>query len=141
MSRRNTSGRCARSGSIQVCCRTKPGTRSAGVQHTHSVVPAKAGTYTPRPFIRAEWETPFAAISAGGYGSRFRGDDGLFWFTASLLRRLLRDGGFGAGDRGAAHVAGLRLVVAADPVHGLAVVPHHEIMQRPFVDVDEFALR
>src|ERR1700681_2503383 len=42
MSRRNTSARCARSGSIQACCRTKPGTRSAGVQHTHSVVPAFA---------------------------------------------------------------------------------------------------
>ena len=47
--------------------------------------------------------------------------------------------GCGAGDRGAAHVAGLRLVVAAHAVHGLAVVPHHEVMQRPFVDVDEFA--
>ena len=49
--------------------------------------------------------------------------------------------GCSAGDRGAAHVARLRLVVAAHAVHGLAVVPHHEVMQRPFVDVDEFGLR
>ena len=56
-----------------------------------------------------------------------------------LLRRLLLHRRLGAGHRGAAHVAGLRLVVAADAVHGLAVVPHHEVMQRPFVDVDEFA--
>src|SRR5690242_11352082 len=58
-----------------------------------------------------------------------------------LLRRLLRDGRLGAGDGGAAHVARLRLIVAADPVHGLAIVPHHEIMQLPFVDVDELRLR
>src|SRR6267378_5337938 len=57
-----------------------------------------------------------------------------------LLRRLLRHGWRGAGDRRAAHVARLRLIVTPHPVHGLAVVPHHEIMQRPFVDVDEFAL-
>src|SRR6185436_16422730 len=58
-----------------------------------------------------------------------------------LLRRLLLHRWFGAGHRGAAHVAGLRLVVAADAVHGLAIVPHHEVMQRPFVDVDELRLR
>ena len=57
-----------------------------------------------------------------------------------LLRRLLRHRRLGAGNRRAAHVAGLRLVVAADPVHGLAVVPHHEVMQLPFVGVDEFRL-
>jgi hypothetical protein len=26
-------------------------------------------------------------------------------------------------------------------MHGLAIVPHHEIMQRPFVDMDELRLR
>ena len=70
------------------------------------------------------------------YGSRFRTGR-----RTMLLRRLLRDRRLGAGHRGAAHVARLRLVVAAHPVHGLAVVPHHEVMQRPFVDVDEFRLR
>ena len=59
-----------------------------------------------------------------------------FYSAACCCHRRL-----GAGDRGAAHVARLRLVVAADPVHGLAVVPHHEVMQRPFVDVDELRLR
>jgi transposase len=61
--------------------------------------------------------------------------------TKQLLRSLLRDRRLAAGDRGAAHVAGLRLVVAAHAVHGLAVVPHHEVVQRPFMDVDEFRLR
>src|SRR3954447_16557206 len=58
-----------------------------------------------------------------------------------LLRRLLRHRRRGTGDRGAAHVAGLRLVVAAHAMHGLAVVPHHEVMQLPFMDVNEFRLR
>src|SRR6202035_602978 len=70
------------------------------------------------------------------------GDDGL-WLRGplALLRRLLRHRWCGAGYRGPAHVARLRLVVAADPVHGLAVVPHHEVMQRPFVDMDELRTR
>src|ERR1700704_1132621 len=59
---------------------------------------------------------------------------------SSLLRRLLLHRRLGAGYRRPAHVAGLRLVVAADAVHGLAVVPHHEVMQRPFMDVDECRL-
>ena len=58
-----------------------------------------------------------------------------------LLRGLLLHSRLGSGYRRAAHVAGLRLVVAADAVHGLAVVPHHEVMQRPFVDIDELRLR
>ena len=39
-----------------------------------------------------------------------------------LLRRLLRHRRLRSGHRGAAHVARLRLVVAAYAVHGLAVV-------------------
>src|SRR6478752_7024719 len=58
-----------------------------------------------------------------------------------LLRRLLRHRRLSTRHRGAAHVARLRLVVAAHAMHGLAVVPHHEVMQRPFVDVDELRLR
>ena len=58
-----------------------------------------------------------------------------------LLRRLLLHRRLGAGHRRAAHVAGLRLVVAPHAVHGLAIVPHHEVMQRPFMDMDELALR
>src|SRR5260370_5648724 len=43
--------------------------------------------------------------------------------------------------RGAAHVAHLaRLLVAPGPMHGLAVVPHHEIMLPPGVGVDELSL-
>jgi hypothetical protein len=43
--------------------------------------------------------------------------------------------------RRAAHVARLRLIVAADAVHDLAVIRHYQVVQRPFVDVDEFPLR
>src|SRR5690349_4245979 len=61
--------------------------------------------------------------------------------AARLLRRLLRHRGFGARHRGAAHVARLRLIVAAHAMHGLPVIPHHEIMHRPSVDMDEFRPR
>ena len=64
------------------------------------------------------------------------GDDGPFYSAACCVHRRL-----GAGHRRAPHVARLRLVVAPHAVHGLAVVPHHEVMQRPFMDMDEFALR
>src|SRR5438132_8674361 len=44
-------------------------------------------------------------------------------------------------ERGAAHVAHLaRLLVTPGPMHGLAVVPHHEIMLPPGVGVDELSL-
>src|SRR5215211_1222866 len=94
MSRRNTSGRYARSGSIRACCQPKP--------------------VTPSRFLSGALE------------------------ASSLLRGLLGHCWLVASHRGAAHVAGLRLVVAADTVHGLAIVPHHKVMLRPLVDVDEF---
>src|SRR6476660_1866590 len=59
---------------------------------------------------------------------------------ANLLRRLLRHRGLGAGDRSTPHVARLRLIVTANAVHGLAVIPHHEVVHRPFVDMDELPL-
>jgi hypothetical protein len=34
-----------------------------------AVVPAKAGTHTPRLRLRALWETAFAVSEFGGYGS------------------------------------------------------------------------
>ena len=61
--------------------------------------------------------------------------------TGALFGRLLLHRRLAAGHGGAPHVAGLRLVVATDPVHGLAVVPHHEVMQRPLMDEDEFRSR
>ena len=71
-----------------------------------------------------------AFITARARVARFRGDgepdDGV---RRVILRRLLRHRRRVAGDRRAAHVARLRLVVAAHPVHGLAIVPHHEIVQ------------
>src|SRR5271169_3316076 len=105
MSRRNTPARCARSGSIRACCRTKRGTLRRPA-HEPTVTAIRPLSGLPRP----------------------------------SLCRLLRDGGLGAGHRGAPHVARLRMVVAAYAMHGLAVVPHHEIMHGPFVDVDKFAL-
>src|SRR5208282_6516771 len=45
-----------------------------------------------------------------------------------------------AGEGGAADVAHLVAVEAADAVHRRAVVPHHEVPAPPSVRVDEFAL-
>src|SRR5258708_11279303 len=39
------------------------------------VVPAKAGTHTPRLFSGHSGRRLFVTTNAGGYGSRFRGDD------------------------------------------------------------------
>src|SRR5690242_20033445 len=41
-----------------------------------------------------------------------------------------------AGDGGAAHVARLRVVETAHPMHGLPVVPHHQVVLLPAMDVD-----
>jgi hypothetical protein len=41
--------------------------------HVLTVVPANAGTHTPRPFDFGRWElTPSATTGAGGYGSRLK---------------------------------------------------------------------
>src|ERR1700686_4103301 len=87
------------------------------------------GPIAVRRAVESTWEvTEYGSLLSQGRRGKF-------------LRRLLRDRRRGAGHRGAAHVARLRLVVAPHAVHGLAVVPHHEIMHRPFVDVDEFRTR
>jgi ABC-type glycerol-3-phosphate transport system substrate-binding protein len=58
----------------------------------------------------------------------------------NLLRRHLRHRRCVARHRGPPHVARLRVVIAAHPVHGLAVVPDHQVVERPFVHVDEARL-
>jgi hypothetical protein len=57
-----------------------------------------------------------------------------------LSRLGLRDRWAIAGEGGAAHVARLLGGERAAAVHGLAVVPHHQIADRPFMRVDELAL-
>src|SRR5258708_7501972 len=44
------------------------------------------------------------------------------------------------GERGAAHVAHLGVIVAPGTVHGDAVVPHHEVPRLPDMGIDELAL-
>src|SRR5215469_2431201 len=57
------------------------------------------------------------------------------------LSRLLNRRGV-TGEGGAADVADLVAVVeAAGAMHGLAVVPHHQIADAPLVRIDELALR
>src|SRR5258708_39614487 len=41
----------------------------AVVRHNHDVVPAKAGTLTPRPLVKALWQFPLLTTDIGGYGS------------------------------------------------------------------------
>src|SRR5579859_3472052 len=47
----------------------------------------------------------------------------------------------GAGNGCAAHVAGLRLIVAAHAVHDLTVVPHHQVPRAPRMCIDKLWLR
>ena len=116
--------RCARSASIPACCRTRPGTREVkfvGWANAYAV---------PTVYQRyVSWMVGTRKPACDDYG------------YGNLLRRLLLHRWLGAGHRRAAHVAGLRLVVAAHAVHGLAVVPHHEVMQRPLMDMNELGLR
>src|ERR1700687_124205 len=42
---------------------------SAGGQRPPGVVPAKAGTHTPRPVVLAVWQTAFVTTGFSGYGS------------------------------------------------------------------------
>src|ERR1700730_18987908 len=58
-----------------------------------------------------------------------------------LCDRHLQGGRSVAFERGAAHVAYLaRLPIASDPMHSLAIVPHHKIMLPPNVGVNELSL-
>src|SRR4051812_15998638 len=135
--RRNIRAPCARSASIRACCRTRPGTRDL---LNYDVVPAKAGTQNHRPRLRARRPPQRPKDSPRRMGPDLRQDDDIIFIILDLLRRLLRHRRRGARDRGPAHVARLRLIVTADPVHGLAIVPHHEIMHGPSVHMDELRL-
>src|SRR5262245_61200839 len=79
-----------------------------------------------------------AAVGAirSGFAARVTvlGGEGL----ACVLRRRRAL----AASRGAAHVAhDIEIVEAAHAVHGRAVVPHHEVVLCPAMDIDEAGLR
>src|SRR5260370_20733239 len=142
MSTKNTSARCARSGSIRACCRTKPGTPDtntvSSLRTQGPIIPianrdrdgCSIALIERYDFTRDG--TPYGSLLSQGRRCA------LYVYFVVLLRRLLRDGRRGAGHRGAAHVARLRLVVAADGAHGLGVLPHHQAVPRPVYHLDEF---
>src|SRR5262245_21109681 len=82
----------------------------------------------PRAAVRDSWGLGYFAARNSG-------------MTAELLRGFLRHRRRVARDRGASHVARLPLVVAPAAMHGLAVVPHDEVVELPLVRVDEARLR
>src|SRR5260370_1910498 len=145
MSTKNTSARCARSGSIRACCRTKPGTPDtttvSSLRTQGPIIPIANRDRDGRSLALIErYDFTRDGTAYGSLLSQGRRCV-LYVYFVVLLGRLLRDGRRGAGHRGAAHVARLRLVVAADAVHGLAVVPHPAVVHRPFVHVHQFPLR
>src|SRR5258708_31617080 len=95
------------------------------------VVPAKAGTHTPRPIGRAMGLVAFVTIDAGGYGSLLSQDDqkGGSPPCRAVLFVLRLDGVARLGPVGVRPVAQLIEVAAhrhrLDAVHrdGLAVDP------------------
>src|SRR6185312_6301129 len=58
-------------------------------------------------------------------------------FRGAHLGRRLHCGQFGAGHGGAAHVAWLPVIVAANAMHGAAVVPDHQIVRPPSMRMNE----
>src|SRR5580692_11317505 len=89
-----------------------------------AVIQPRLGTaagVSPRKFSYPDWPTSLHPQEAGAFvvsgGNLFRG------------RRVASDGG-------PTHIAHFGFVEAAHPMHGLAVVPHHQVELPPSVDID-----
>ena len=71
------------------------------------------------------------------------GSFGRFWKLGPLpsFGKDLFYGGSIACYGGATHVARLTFIETTDPMHGLPVIPHDQVVLTPYMDIDELPLR